>query len=121
MSKLKERELLKWFKDLYDAAPYVLGGSKDEQAYQQIKEMIQAYAQCQEIKADYMNMIFQRDLLQAQLEKKKPEVTELWIKKMAWDIWNKNFDARVETYSLGTLEEFIKKKVTEAGVKVVKK
>jgi len=41
MSKLKERELLKWFKDLYDAAPYVLGGSKDEQAYQQIKEMIQ--------------------------------------------------------------------------------
>jgi len=46
----------------------------------------------------------------------KPRITEEWINKMAWDIWNKNFDARVETYSLTTLEEFLKKKLIEAGV-----
>jgi len=119
MSKFKVKELLEYFDDM--CAFLANHHWKIDERVVAIKKMIQAYAQCQEIKADYMNMILQRDLLQAQLEKKKPAVTEEWIEKMAWDIWNKNFDARVETYSLGTLEEFIKKKVTEAGVKVVKK
>lgn len=41
MTDLSQKELLGWLKELYDAAnTYGWGGDEDEQAYQQIKEII---------------------------------------------------------------------------------
>lgn len=82
MSEFKEKELLEYFDDMCVFLANHNWTKIDERAVA-IKKMIQAYAECQEIKADYMNMIFQRDLLQAQLEKKKLEVTEEFIRKWA--------------------------------------
>jgi len=117
MSELKEKELLEYFDGMCLFLANHQWTERDERAVA-IREMIKGHAEQEEIEVRYIDIILD---LYDRLEKKKPEVTKLWIKKMAWDIWNKNFDARVETYSLGTLGEFIKKKFTEADVEVVGK
>ena len=88
MEGLNERELLEWLENAFkvwlvppeeEPEGLVLHESA-EQAYQQIKERIQAYAEHQELTANYIDIVID---LYDQLEKKKPKLTREWIDEKA--------------------------------------
>lgn len=83
MNKLSEDELLKWLKENIDRFAFLqishphlayYATKRDKQAYQQIKEMIRAYAEHQELTANYIDIVID---LYDQLEQKKPEVNRV--------------------------------------------
>lgn len=118
MNKLKERELLEWLKENIDRYAFLqishphlayYATERDKQAYQQIKEMIRAYAEHQELTANYIDIVID---LYGQLEKKKLFVTKEFVEKMVDE----------SVYVLHEdMGEFYKNKFKEVGAKVMKK
>lgn len=86
--KLKEQELLEFSDRFYylwrewmqkkTTMPNMLKLAGE--AHQQIRKRIQAYAEHQELTANYIDIVID---LYDQLERKKPKVTEEWIKEKA--------------------------------------
>jgi len=117
MSKLKEEELLEWFKENIDRYAFLqishphlayYPTERDKQAYQQIKERVQDYTEHQELTANYIDIVID---LYDQLEQKKA-VTEKFVEKMVEE----------SIYVLHKdMGEFYKRKFKEAGVEVKEK
>lgn len=115
MSKLKEERFVKkWARecsynhDCHDCKD----APKCGQAYQQIKEMIQTYAEHQELTANYIDIVID---LYDQLEQKKPEVDEEFVEK-----WADKFDGIAQEGLIIDID-LLKQMLREAGVKVVGK
>ena len=126
MSKLKEKELLELLViAVQNSIEYFVIEDSEfkeripelQQFYVQIKEMIQSRAEQEEIEVRYMEIILD---LYDRLEKKKPEIKEELIRKIARRIVEKVFRREYTTDNSQT-QRIIKQMLKEAGVKVVRK
>ena len=125
MSKLNQEELLEELRQIriYVQAWKMLNPkkiswtSRREQAYQQIKEMIQGRAEQEEIEVRYIEIILD---LYDRLEKKRPEVTEEIVGKCAMKLVSFiGYPKKARKGKIYSTMQVIREMFKEAGMEVV--
>ena len=111
MTDKKNSGMKEMFKEYNKAFEYLPLSIASGQARRQIKELIQYYTEWQELEERYIDIVLD---LYDQLEKKKPGVTEEWIKDKITDLFVIFNILKPSSNDVGNADTFIRSIIRDA-------